>query len=412
MRVRSRAVNESLVRRLAVAVVDALKAHGHILVVEGGAEALVRELVQLMSGPLAAVGPHLGPRAPLVGEVTSTFGHEDADEIVEEMVGGVTHALMESDHVEDVFAEDNVIRRDVFRVTRDTLLAPPPPEEEPDDEGEGAISVRLDELGYVAKAVAARAEAALLRDALERAAEAVDAELEGYEPSTREAVFSAPGGGPDRRLELEETVADELADLVDVGIVELPTIERDVALVRPVDAAERKALRPRIDVASTRTLVRSGCGVTWEHVGTSTIRVTFTPLSDHDARELEPYLVAFGRDVNTLLAEAAPPAVEPAPATRRPVTLADAASELLRRAGRAAEAAEVAPKKKPVAKKAAGERVSAPKQAADDEAPAKSTRGDAPAKKPAKKAPAKKASADAVGDAPAKKAAKKPAKRA
>ena len=111
IRVPSPPVSESLVRRLAVAVVEALKAHGHILVVKGGGEALVRELSQLMMEPVVMVAPRLGPRVPLFGEVTSTFGHEDSDEIVEEMVKSVTHALMESDHVDDVFAEDNVIRQ-------------------------------------------------------------------------------------------------------------------------------------------------------------------------------------------------------------------------------------------------------------------------------------------------------------
>ncbi len=389
-------------RRLAVAVVEALKAHGHILVVKGGGEALVRELSQLMMEPVVMVAPRLGPRVPLFGEVTSTFGHEDSDEIVEEMVKSVTHALMESDHVDDVFAEDNVIRRDVFRVARDTLLAPLPPEEEPDDEGEGAISVRLDELGYIAKAVAIRADAGTLREALERAAESVDAQLEGYEPTTREAVFAAPGGGPDRRLELEETVADELADLVEVGIVELPTVEREVDLARPVDVAERKALRPRIDVISTRTLIRSGCAVTWEHDGASRIKVTFTPLSDHDARELDQHLAAFARDVNAMLAESAGAKREPEvddasapPAPRRAATFADAAAELLLRAGRVA-ASEAPPP--PAAKKAT------PKAAEPAAA------GDAPkleAKKPAKKAAHDEAGGDAV--AVEKPAGKKPA---
>ena len=45
----------NLSRRLSTSVVDALKAHGHILVVKGGAAALARELDELMAGPTAAI---------------------------------------------------------------------------------------------------------------------------------------------------------------------------------------------------------------------------------------------------------------------------------------------------------------------------------------------------------------------
>src|SRR5262249_26462172 len=188
------------------------------------------------------IAPRLTPRT-VVGEVTSTFGDDAADEAVEEMVGEVAEALMNSDHVEDVFAEDNVIRRDVFRIVRDALLkvTREPPEEE--EEVQGPISVRLETLGYVAATVAKRADEETLRDALERAALAAEGELASYDPGKREASFAVPSGDPDARLEIEEAVADELADLVDMGLVELPTIERKVVLPREIDAAERAALK-------------------------------------------------------------------------------------------------------------------------------------------------------------------------
>jgi outer membrane biosynthesis protein TonB len=425
-------VNESLVRRLAGAIVDALKAHGHILVVKGGIESLVRELGDLMTGPLAAVTPRLAPPGTVVGEVTSTFGDEHVDEAVEEMVGRVTHALMESDHVEDVFAEDNVIRRDVFRVVRDTLQKAPPPDEEEEEEGEGAISVRLDQLGYIAKAVAVRADAGTLREALERAAESVDAELETYEPDTREAMFAAHGGGPDRRLEIEETVADELADLVDAGLVELPTIERSFELAREVSPAERKDLRPRIDVISTRTLVRSGCAVTWEHEGPRGMKVTFTLLSDHDARELDQHLAAFARDVGAILAEpapgdrraaaategerpSAPPPIEaPARAARPAPTLADAADEILRRVrgttsdapARREPAKPAAPSEPPAEAPKPARRTTSPQAAATKAKPKPA----AATKRAVAPKPAKKAAAGAKRTTATKKAT--PAKRA
>ena len=101
---------------MAMIIVDALKAQGHILVVKGGSTALVRELDERMSSHLDAIVSQIVPRAPVGGEVTSTFGKEAVDEAVEHIVEELTRTLMDSDHVEDVFAEDNVIQRDIFRV--------------------------------------------------------------------------------------------------------------------------------------------------------------------------------------------------------------------------------------------------------------------------------------------------------
>ena len=113
----------NLPRTLSTNVVDALKAQGHILVVKGGAAALARELSDLMAPRLAKIAPRIEPYPVVGGEVTSTFGHESIDDAVEEMVAALTRALMDSEHVEDVFAEDNVIRRDIEIVTLDDRLA-------------------------------------------------------------------------------------------------------------------------------------------------------------------------------------------------------------------------------------------------------------------------------------------------
>lgn len=385
-----RPVNETLVMRVAVAVVDALKARGHILVVKGGVESLVRELSQLMATSLGKIAPGLGPRAAVVSEVTSTFGSELVDEIIEEMVLRVTHALMDSEHVEDVFAEDNVIRRDVFRTVRDALTQPAGPgEEDDDDEGEGAVSVRLDELGYVAKMVAVGADTMTLREALERAGESVSAALDKYDPGTREATFVAPGGDSDRRIELEETVADELAELVDLGLVDLPTVVREVELVRAVDVAERKDLEPRIDELSTSTLVRSGCAVTWEHTGMRALTVTFTPMSEHDTRDLERHVAAFAREVNGLLGTSFPDAGASPPRSAAGdggASLADAAGELLRRARVGSRDA------KPAAKVKTPKGAATRKKPAAGKAAAKAAVSDKPAAPAAKKTAAKRAS--------------------
>lgn len=289
----------TLSRGLSTSVVDALKAHGHILVVRGGAASLARELDETIAPALALVAPRVKSRLePMSDEPTSTFGDESVDQAVEDLVARLSRALMSSDHVEDVFAEDAVIRRDIFRTIRDGLLAPP--------EGitidPSTISVKLDTLGYIAATVSRRADAATLRQALDRAAAASHARFAAFSESDREAVFRVDGGGPDERLELEEAVADELADLAEQGIVELPTLERRVALARALTTSEQRALGARIDAAAEITLLRSGCAAAWDFADGRTIRITFTPLSEQDALGVDAPTTAFAREVAGLVA--------------------------------------------------------------------------------------------------------------
>jgi hypothetical protein len=229
---------------------------------------------------------------------------------------------MDSDHVEDVFAEDNVIQRDIFRIFRDTLLRRE--EIEPDEDDEQPVRVRIDTLGYVASTVGKRAAVPLLIKAMENAAADVQGQFASYNPQIREATFLLKNGGPDRGLELEEAVADQLSDLVDVGLVELPTIERTFTLSRDTTARERSAARPRVEVAATKTILRSGCAAAWEFTDPHTIKVTFTPLSEHDASDVDQYMPQFARDVVAIFAApvvtegAGPLRSEPPPAPTEP----------------------------------------------------------------------------------------------
>jgi hypothetical protein len=316
-------VNErNLSRRLSTSVVDALKAHGHILVVKGGAAALARELDELMAPEIAIIAPRIRPVVPLVGEPTSTFGDETVDQAVEDMVIKLTYSLMNSDHVEDVFAEDAVIRRDIFRVVRDGLREPPGLDPGDDQGGETSVVVQLDDLGYVASTAGRAADASTLRQALDRAASTVQARFIGFRPEQREATFRLEGGGPDERLELEEAVADELTDLVEQGIIELPTLERRVELGRALSAADLRALRPKIDAAAQATLRRAPCHASWEMADARTIRVLFTPLSEQDARGIDAPAAAFGREVAALLASTPTSASTAASTTPRPPAVA------------------------------------------------------------------------------------------
>ena len=307
---------------LSMSVIDALKAQGHILVVKGGATALARELEEIMAPRLLRIVPRIEPLATVGGDVTSTFGSGSIDDEVEELVVELTSALMDSDHVEDVFAEDNVIRRDIFRTLRDGLLRAPLEDALPVEE---QVHIRLDTLGYVAATVSKLGSVAVMREALGRAAELVQAHFTAYSAEDRAATFLLEDGDPDGRLELEEAIADELTDLVEAGIVDLPTIERTIDLGRPFTPAEHRALAPRIDAAGQQTILRGGCVASWEMADARTLAVSFTPLSDQDARDVDPLLAVFAREVKAIVGEGpSASAAVPPPASTKPTRTAKA----------------------------------------------------------------------------------------
>jgi hypothetical protein len=365
-------------------VVEALKTHEHILVAKGASETLARQIEELILGHVARILPGLASRlAPrtVIGEVTSTYGDEATDEAVEEMVHVIARALMDSENVEDVFAEDNVIRRDIARASRDVLLTPTYHEDADDDEpGAGAVSVRLATLGYVARAVAACADLETLRDALERAAEASGSEFAEYDPAKCEATFFLQDAEPDARLELEESVADELAELVELGFVDLPTIERQITLRRALPPEEYTALKPRIELAASRTLRRAGCGATWKRVGADVIAVILTPLAEEDAAGVEERMDAFAAELARLTDGAGPATEQPRP---RETSAAAKAPEN-------GAAVQLAPKKTPTAKKVAAPKPAATKSTAKRASPVKKAATKPPASKKASSTPTKK----------------------
>ncbi|WP_437554360.1 hypothetical protein WME97_21115 [Sorangium sp. So ce367] len=290
----------NLSRRLSTSIVDALKAHGHILVARGGATALARELEDKMAADIAAITPRLEPWALVDGEPTTTFGTDEIDDQVEELVASLTSTLMESEHVEDIFTEDNVIKRDVFRVMRDALLGPRP---ELGLEDDGPVHVRLDTLGYVASTVGKRAPAQVLHESLTRAAQSAGGKLTGYDPELREAIFSLESSDPDARLEIEEAVADELSDLVEAKVVTLPMMERRFELQRKIEAGARGGLRQRIDSIASRMLREGGCAASWELAGDRVLKLKLTPLSEQDALEVDSHMTDFKREIAVVLGD-------------------------------------------------------------------------------------------------------------
>ena len=412
-------MSSPLSQDLAGKIIEVLTQRGHVLLSRGGKSGLVRELSDRMNDALALIVGRMPPPGIVDNEVTSTFGDEKVDDAVEEMVEEITASLMDSDQVEDIFSEDAVIRRDVFRVVKDTLLSA----ERAWGEGEEAdVEVALASLGYVAAKAAERAGASLVEAALGRAGKASGARLVKFSPEAQTATFRAALGTPDARLELEEAVADELSSLVDEGKVALPTIERRVPLGRALSPEERRASRTRIDIAATRTLLRSGCTATWEFAGGDAIAVSLVPMSEQDGRAVDAHVEAFAREVAGIVGRPRPEE-EPAAAGL------DAWIRLARETGKppareprpsASRAAEAPPASKRAAREQTvsnGASKEAPPSAkkpakAPERAPASRKEAAPPtAKAPAKKAPAAKKEPAAKKPAAAKKepAAKKPA---
>lgn len=400
-----RAVSSPLSQDLAAKIIDVLLQRGHVLLSKGGRPALVREIADRTNDTLATIVGRLPPPGIVEDEVTSTFGDEALDDTVEEMVEDVTASLMDSDHVEDVFSEDAVIRRDVFRVVKDTLLASRGTWAE-NEEAEADVEVALESLGYIAAKAAQRGSPSVVEGALRQAGKGVHAKLVRYSPETRTAMFRAALASPDARLELEEAVADELCNLVDDGKVALPTIERRISLGRPVSAKERSLSRALIDEAADKTLLPTGCTYEWELEDDGTLHLSLVPMSEQDGRGIDPHVEAFARRTLVILNRDR----APEPAAKPAKTGIDAWLALARSGDGAG----------PPAKRSSPPKAAAEESPASEKAPAKkktkaepSEEGTA-AKKvtTSKKAVAKKAApkAKAAAEKPAKAAAEKPAK--
>ncbi len=292
----------TLARQLAKTIVDALKRADHIVLAGGEGDAVLREIAALIDPVLERILPRVS-RSPVMGEVTSTFGDEQTDEAVEQLVEQMREALLDSDGVEDVYADDRTIERLIFRCLADEMQKLG---EKLDDIEETVppISVRLDTLGYVAAHAAKGADSATLEDALDRAAEVVKSELERYDPPTRTAFFRPSDPDPEQRLDIESAVEEELAELVDLGVVDLPTATRRVELPRAFDRAEQKTLFRVVDGLAQRHLSHAVCPGSWAWEGPSTILLTFTPLAEPDDGLIDSMAAAFAADAASITPDA------------------------------------------------------------------------------------------------------------
>ncbi len=290
----------NLTRTLATLSLDALRKAGHIVLAPGGGERVVRDLSLLIEPALKAIVVNID-RSPIMGEVSSTFGSEATDEAVEELVSALREAVLDSEGVEDVFADDRTIERVIFRSLADTLLTSPEATAVAEEEEIPPISVRLDTLGYVAATAARTTDKDTLEHALSRAAELADAELKTFDEGSRTAFFRPLEPDPERRLDIEAAIEEELSDLVDMGVVDLPTVTRSLPLPALVED-QRRALRKRLDELAQKHLTIAVCPGTWDWgADKRSVSLVFTPLSEHDAEVVERATAVFAQDLEAML---------------------------------------------------------------------------------------------------------------
>lgn len=251
-----------------------------MLVVKGGSAALTREIEELL--------------APSVPALRSGELDERASAA---LLRDLTQLVLTSDHIEDVFADDRVIEGELGRVVQGGVWRRGEPLED--------VRIKLDTLGYVAATAARLAPAEVVRAALERGAAAVHAcfvALKNEDPAQAsergrglEALFRIDGADEDGRLELEEAVADELAGLVEDGLVTLPEVACDVDLGREMAPLAQEALIKRIEQLAPS--IRRHGPTSWSFIGPRTLHVSYTPLSEPDAGEAEQKLRAFSDEI-------------------------------------------------------------------------------------------------------------------
>jgi hypothetical protein len=288
-----------LARALAQRLLDDLRTAGHVEFVEGGIEAVIRDFSARIGPALPRLLPHAGT-GPMMGEITSTFGHDDADEAAEELVEELRDALLDADGVDEVFADDRTIDRAMFRsLARGVPAVAQQAELEGDDP---RLEIRFDRMGYVGAQAAKYADADTLREALERAADDVKVTLDLVDAASGRATFVSELDDPAVEAELLSTIEEQLVELVELGLVELPPIARIVAIEgEPID---RAPLRRALDGLVARHLASDHGTGSWELRGDRAVALLFTPLTEPDTKAIDAMFAAASEALSAALDEA------------------------------------------------------------------------------------------------------------
>ncbi len=311
---------QALQRLTATRVVEALQEREHIIVAPGSSDALGQELEGIIAAPLTAFIANCNYGADDRRNLSTTFGCDAADDAVEAMVDAIGERLMESDHVDDIFAEDRLIRRDSFRAIRDVLLSYLRGEidVDPDRPKPQTHTVLLSELGYLVATVAQHVTPELLHETLERAAKGVNASVSAIDHAAGQVNFELSTPSSEQRLAIEEAITEQVVMLVDSGLVELPSVEQVLQLSGELSA--RPGFSAALSTAARLTQERTGCSAVCTIIDAENVLATLTPLTDDDARNVETHFATFLDQLEralTALKDAPPTPPETASRRRR-----------------------------------------------------------------------------------------------
>lgn len=278
---------------LATSVIEALEQREHVIIAPGRIGALCHEVEGIIAPSVPRIRARLDPAGGMEPEQGDGDGAaEFADEAVEHAVDAITEGLMESDHVDDIFADDRLLRRDALRAMNGVLRRYISGELDlgADSLSNAALDVELGRLGYMVSTVAQRAESATLRETLEAAAATVGTALARVDLDTGRASFAADGAAPSR-LALEEAITEQLLGLVEADRVELPMAERVVRLSPQVSSLPGfgDALRDAVEDTHRRTACAAACTI----VDEETLLATLSPLAEDAALRLDEHVDTF-----------------------------------------------------------------------------------------------------------------------
>ena len=316
---------QRLQRVLASSVLRALSARDHVVISAASADAITDEMEAVIAPALVDITPHLSEVGEAMSSIdTGRFSRADLDldasgkaarergaddppsrgapsavarrrgKALRVMVDRITERLLESDHVDDIHADDDVLRRDAFRAIRRILFryihGDLDVEDDVPDE-ETCFTVVLERLGYVVCAVAERLDPAMLEEALERAAATSEGELLWLDARTFVAAFDTPGGPTVSRLTLEEAITEELVGLVDTELVELPCVQQVLELDQVT--CDAPGFDDAVERAEARIRAESGSAASCARVDDQTVVATFTPLSEDAAERADEHFASF-----------------------------------------------------------------------------------------------------------------------
>lgn len=269
---------------IASSVIDAFRAREYVLVADTTVELLGEELQTVLSATLSSIMHHLhderGRGQPARHVRQGSLGHGEVEDAVSDMVELAVEQVLGSDHVDDIYAEDRVLRRHARRAIHQTLLDYVRGEiDASSPDGVTLLDVELSHLGYVVDVVAGLLRPRRLERSLRAVAKAFGGRLISLDAPRKLTLFELPEGT--ERLTFEEAITAAMGELVAEEVVELPSVEQILELTEGTSAATGFVdAVARVEAAA---LTELGSRATCRLLDEQTIVVTLTPLSDDSA---------------------------------------------------------------------------------------------------------------------------------